>query len=449
MSIRNGSNRAKRRKGVVSASSAPAAAGRRRGSKFVVVALVVALVALTGGVVWHLSGSRSGAELPAGSAPAVVAAAPGAATLGGAPVVSAAARPIRDDGSITLDQRDWRSVDDASRDGWGSEVVQGELAKALRQIGADLQQRASGAVPTTDWAALVDAQVSGTALSGAALSAIARVVDESRPSNPAQRLQTFIEVPAPRAAGLEGWIAALDATAAQLRQVGDVAESHVAWKIDGLRVDGDGVEAMVRLFASSHGDAGGVDITSRLRSRWRRGSDGGWRLHELHADQSSLALRRGGAWLSDQTAPWLAQTPLPAELALDVDDVLQRLAKAVPADPIGHAGLAVADVNGDERDDLYVAASPGLPNRLLLGVDGGGFLDVSAASGIDYLDETRAALLLDFDGDGDRDPRRRDGRWFGAGPKRHRRWPDAALCAAAADARGQWPWHRRPQPVGR
>ena len=67
------------------------------------------------------------------------------------------------------------------------------------------------------------------------------------------------------------------------------------------------------------------------------------------------------------------------------------------------SGIAIGDVNGDGYEDVYLCQPGGLPNRLLLHTTDHGLLDASAASGVDFLDFSRSALLLDLDGDGDRD----------------------------------------------
>ncbi len=69
----------------------------------------------------------------------------------------------------------------------------------------------------------------------------------------------------------------------------------------------------------------------------------------------------------------------------------------------GNPGLAVGDVNGDGLDDLYVCQESGLPNRLFLQNPDGSAREQAAAWGIDWLEDSRGALLVDLDNDGDQD----------------------------------------------
>ncbi|MDA0812545.1 MAG: VCBS repeat-containing protein [Verrucomicrobia bacterium] len=66
-------------------------------------------------------------------------------------------------------------------------------------------------------------------------------------------------------------------------------------------------------------------------------------------------------------------------------------------------GIAIGDANGDGLDDLYLCQPTALPNRLLLRQADGSLKDVSAENGVDWLDNTRSALFIDLDNDGDQD----------------------------------------------
>ena len=69
----------------------------------------------------------------------------------------------------------------------------------------------------------------------------------------------------------------------------------------------------------------------------------------------------------------------------------------------GHIGLAVGDVNGDGLEDVYLCQPGGLPNALFLHQPDGTVKEAAADAGVDILNYTRGALLVDLDNDGDQD----------------------------------------------
>ena len=72
-------------------------------------------------------------------------------------------------------------------------------------------------------------------------------------------------------------------------------------------------------------------------------------------------------------------------------------------DPTGKHGICVGDVNGDALEDLYVLQPAGLPNGLYVQNADGTATNQSADSGVDLLDPSTSALLVDLDNDGDQD----------------------------------------------
>ena len=80
-----------------------------------------------------------------------------------------------------------------------------------------------------------------------------------------------------------------------------------------------------------------------------------------------------------------------------------RIEKRYRIPYFGQQGLAIGDVNGDGLDDLYLLQPGGLPNRLLIHQADGTVVDQSQEAGVDILDFTRSALLIDLDNDGDQD----------------------------------------------
>lgn len=69
----------------------------------------------------------------------------------------------------------------------------------------------------------------------------------------------------------------------------------------------------------------------------------------------------------------------------------------------GHQGIAVGDANGDGREDLYVCEGGSLPNRLYIQNEDGTVTDRSQEAGVDWLEDSRSALFVDLDNDGDQD----------------------------------------------
>ena len=70
---------------------------------------------------------------------------------------------------------------------------------------------------------------------------------------------------------------------------------------------------------------------------------------------------------------------------------------------VGAHGLAVGDLTGDGIDDVYYCETGGLPNRLLAQQADGTVRDVSHEYGLDIIEPTHGALIVDVDNDGDQD----------------------------------------------
>ena len=110
------------------------------------------------------------------------------------------------------------------------------------------------------------------------------------------------------------------------------------------------------------------------------------------------------ALFSDQTRSVLGHNAsFREQLAVGLDYWRDRLDWRFTQEVTGPHGLAVGDVNGDGRDDLFVCDVRGLPNRLYEQEPDGSLTDRSRQAGVDYLQPTKAALLIDLDNDWDQD----------------------------------------------
>jgi FG-GAP-like repeat len=82
---------------------------------------------------------------------------------------------------------------------------------------------------------------------------------------------------------------------------------------------------------------------------------------------------------------------------------VRRIERSLKPDFLGYHGLAVGDVDGDGLEDLYLCQPGGLPNLLFRQHADGSMRDISTAAGVDWLDNSTGALLVDLDNDGDPD----------------------------------------------
>ena len=91
------------------------------------------------------------------------------------------------------------------------------------------------------------------------------------------------------------------------------------------------------------------------------------------------------------------------QLQLGMNTWVQRMERSLKPDFFGYHGLALGDVDGDDLEDLYLCQPGGLPNLLFKQQPDGSMTDISAAAGVDWLDNSTGALLIDLDNDGDAD----------------------------------------------
>ncbi len=176
------------------------------------------------------------------------------------------------------------------------------------------------------------------------------------------------------------------------------------YKINEDRESGYVTASIVAETFGQTGDRTGLQATSLWETRWKQNPD----QTDLMLDRIKVIGREeigirasGGQLLQDSTVSIFAGCD---RYAKQLRYGLDQWARHIPGlDIVGNNGVAVGDINGDGLDDLYLCEPHGLPNLLLVQNPDGTVRDVSAKAGLDLLDETRAALIVDLDNDSNRD----------------------------------------------
>jgi hypothetical protein len=183
---------------------------------------------------------------------------------------------------------------------------------------------------------------------------------------------------------------------------------HAKFKFVSVELDAGALTTRAFLIAVAERPRGPVQVNSWWECRWC-GADAGELpmldgVRVLGHDEievragAHVLLQDASASLFGGTAAWSEQ------LLPGINAWRARLDTRLGVPFVSHAaGIAIADVNGDGLEDLYLCQPGGLPNKLFLHQPDDTVRDVSAEVGVDFLDFSRSALLVDLDGDGDRD----------------------------------------------
>ena len=288
--------------------------------------------------------------------------------------------------------RTWNLEDDPSRDGWETEAFSVAAGKQLKRLGALL-----GAGPPYDpdeLAELFDGEFA------------------CGPLRPAERESAFaggavrVERAAPGEApevhrGPAGPARALGDL---LAPYGADPKPRVEFKLFGIRAGEDGTltDQYVTVFGRT--GAGTLEQNATWTIRWSEAAGKQAPRIRHVAVTAHEEVAAPGPLFADCTEAVLGATPAYApQILRGFGEFLGRSQVNRGMVLMGAPGLAVGDADGDGLEDLYLCQEGGLPNRLFLQQRDGTAREVSAEVGVDWLDCTRSALLVDLDNDGDQD----------------------------------------------
>ena len=202
-------------------------------------------------------------------------------------------------------------------------------------------------------------------------------------------------------AALTSWIAAYPAG----------TPVHTKFKIVGVEVDTAAGTAMTKAFVQSAGEtpAGIAQQSATWQCRWKTGPDAAPKLtgiivSDYEEVQPVQAAAGPQAPLFVDAAPLvLGGTAAWKEfLVHGLDHWFQQVDVAFQI-PQGYHGVSVRDVDGDEREDVFLCQPAGIRKMLFRRQPDGTLKDISKEAGVDFLDNSRSALFADLDNDGDPD----------------------------------------------
>ena len=291
----------------------------------------------------------------------------------------------------------WSGLDDPGEDGWDTEVFTARASKQLKRLGEVLGR---GGAPSAG-------DVEGLAAPGFRCGRL-------RPERPveAYRGSGLVVRRGPAdgegARPWEGVPAGPGTLAAALR---DLLEPHLPGaelqlKFKPFRVH-EGADSVTteQYVALSGPTAGGSrELNATWTIRWTRPADGEEPLLESIAvtDFEEVHGEPARPRFADCTAAVLGDEPsYAAQVLRGFGEFLGRSQVNRGIVLMGMPGLALGDVDGDGREDLYLCQEGGLPNQLYVHEAGDTAREASAEAGVDWLDCSRSALLVDLDNDGD------------------------------------------------
>ena len=192
-----------------------------------------------------------------------------------------------------------------------------------------------------------------------------------------------------------------------LEQFADATPSHASSKI--IRISplaGGRAETVIAVQldgAENSAETVHLQVNARWECRWQSQADGTWWLQAVRLLAYEEVRAPAGAF-GDATQAALGHDAAAVEQFFrGQDHWMARVEMRFGIDISGWQGLAVADVDRDGLEDIYVSQSGGLPNRLLRHRQDGTVEDISAAAGVDWLDTTHGSLFADLDNDSDPD----------------------------------------------
>ena len=168
-----------------------------------------------------------------------------------------------------------------------------------------------------------------------------------------------------------------------------------------IKIIGSGTQRTRLHVEASRTQPKASEYSATWQCTWEAGSPP--RLASLQVE-SFKTISSTGPWMRDLTRSVIGHNPrFSPQVLRGMEFWTQRITRIGDLAMTGHHGIAVGDVNGDGLEDLYVCDGGSLPNQLYLQQPDGSAHEVAAEWGVAWLEDSRGALLIDLDNDGDQD----------------------------------------------
>ncbi|MEC8338329.1 MAG: VCBS repeat-containing protein [Planctomycetota bacterium] len=291
-------------------------------------------------------------------------------------------------------QEEWLEIDDPTVDGWETEAFTLEAEKQLKYLGRFLAsfEGADG----DSLKKIATPNFVGTRLLPENLELVINEPGIQVHRTPEGDLEKTAQGP-------DGLLQAANDLVAVFRGAQDIKI-----KIKTVSVIPDGDTVMTRHLLELSGQIGESTLEHHAtwKARWIRDNEELPQLAALDVvtlEQSKVDAPNG-TLLVDCTQSALEHNACYEEQFLHgYEEWLSSMPNTRYFVSLGSPGLAVGDSNDDGMDDLYVCQEQGLPNRLFIQQPDGSLDDRAAAYQVDWIQDARSALFVDFDNDGDQD----------------------------------------------
>ncbi|MCA9197370.1 MAG: VCBS repeat-containing protein [Planctomycetales bacterium] len=185
----------------------------------------------------------------------------------------------------------------------------------------------------------------------------------------------------------------------------DLSHLHYHVKITSVRYEANKVRTTALLELANSDAMQSWQSNATWECQWIRVDATHLKLAAIQvARRQDAVIQTRQAWFADKTMALVGEdASYLRQLEHGHHYWLQRIERSHRFDTSVRNGLAVGDANGDGLDDVYLCQPPGLPNLLFIHQPDGSVKNVAAEAGVDWLDQTSAAIFADLDNDGDQD----------------------------------------------